>query len=83
MYQKKLEEMLALAREKHPVFAEGRYHALGVIRGEYGELEYAVEHESQRRQRAEALDVAITAIRFYLGEHLAPEKREAWLAEEE
>lgn len=58
-----------LARKKHPVFAEGKYHALGVIGEEYRELERAVERESPERQAAEALDVAITAIRFVQEEH--------------
>lgn len=58
-----------LARKKHPVFAEGKYHALGVIGEEYRELERAVERESPERQAAEALDVAITALRFVQEEH--------------
>ena len=58
-----------LARRKHPVFAEGRYQALGVIGEEYRELEQAVERESLERQAAEALDVAITALRFVQEEH--------------
>lgn len=58
-----------LARRKHPVFAEGKYQALGVIGEEYRELEQAVERESLERQAAEALDVAITALRFVQEEH--------------
>lgn len=58
-----------LARRKHPLFAEGRYQALGVIGEEYRELERTVERESPERQAAEALDVAITALRFVQGEH--------------
>lgn len=58
-----------LARRKHPLFAEGRYQALGVIGEEYRELERAVERESPERQAAEALDVAITALRFVQEEH--------------
>ena len=49
-----LAKRMGEARGKHPVFAEGRYHALGVI----GE-----------RIRDEALDVAVTALRLWLGEH--------------
>ena len=55
------------AREKHPVYAEGQYQALGVIHGEFRELEHAVEHEIEARQADEALDVVATAVRF-LGE---------------
>ena len=49
--------------------AEGKYHALGVIGEEYRELVYAVEHETPERIRDEALDVAVTALRLWLGEH--------------
>lgn len=64
-----LARRVAEARRKHPVFAEGRYHALGVIGAEYDELEKAVESEPPERMRDEALDVAVTALRFWLGEH--------------
>lgn len=57
------------AREKHPVFAEGSFHALGVIESEFHELEYSIEHESEDRQRDEALDVIATCFRFLCGEH--------------
>jgi hypothetical protein len=36
-----LMQRLSEARGKHPVFAEGKYHALGVIGEEYRELVYA------------------------------------------
>ena len=64
-----LAKRMGEARGKHPVFAEGRYHALGVIGEEYRELVHAVEHESPERIRDEALDVAVTALRLWLGEH--------------
>ena len=57
------------ARKKHQVFAEGAYHALGVIEAEFHELEYAVEHESEERQKDEALDVIATCVRFWCGGH--------------
>ena len=60
---------LEQAREKHPVFAEGSFHALGVIESEFHELEYAIEHESEERQKDEALDVIATCIRFLCDEH--------------
>ena len=62
------------ARLKHPVFAEGAYHALGVIESEFHELEYAVEHESEERQKDEALDVIATCIRFLCDEHKQEKK---------
>ena len=45
-----LMQRLSEARGKHPVFAEGKYHALGVIGEEYRELVYAVEHEAYPRR---------------------------------
>lgn len=62
---------LVHARRMHPLFAEGKYRALGVIGSEYQELEYAVGHESPQRQIEEAKDVAATVIRFLNGEHLS------------
>lgn len=58
---------LEQARDKHPLYAEGQYQALGVIGSEFHELEKAVEHETESRQMYEALDVIATAVRF-LGE---------------
>ena len=57
------------ARQKHPLFAEGSFHALGVIESEFHELEYAIEHESEERQKDEVLDVIATCIRFLCNEH--------------
>lgn len=59
------------AREKHPVYAEGPYQALGVVHAEFKELEHAVEHETESRQKDEALDVIATSVRF-LGEEYKP-----------
>ena len=64
-----LAKRMGEARKKHPVFAEGKYHALGVIGEEYRELVHAVEHETPERICDEALDVAVTALRLWLGEH--------------
>ena len=58
------------ARKTHPVFAEGKYHALGVIGAEYEELVRAVERETPERVRDEALDVAVTALRLWAGEEI-------------
>ena len=55
------------ARGKHSIYAEGPYHALGVIHAEFKELEHAVEHETESRQKDESLDVIATSVRF-LGE---------------
>ena len=59
------------ARGKHPVYAEGPCQALGVIHAEFKELEHAVEHETEARQRDEGLDVVATVVRF-LGEEYNP-----------
>ena len=53
------------ARRKHPVFAEGKYHALGVIGEEYQEVVQAVEN----RVYQELLDLITTSIRAANGEH--------------
>lgn len=58
---------LEQARDKHPLYAEGPYHALGVIGSEFHELEKAVHHETPAREKDEALDVIATLVRF-LGE---------------
>jgi hypothetical protein len=84
MYKEKLNKMLMIARKKHPVFAEGDFHGLGVIFEEYKELEKACQSETIERRRAEAMDVAVTAIRFWLGEHIAdPDKRREWMEHNE
>ena len=64
-----LAHALVVARKKHPVYAKDATEAWGVIRAELFELLHAVEHESEERQREEAIDVAVTALRFVLGEH--------------
>lgn len=60
---------LSEAEEKHPVFAEGPYEALGRIAEEQGELVRAVtKNEGEERMYDEALDVMITAFRFARGD---------------
>lgn len=60
---------LVHARTKHPLYAEGRFQALGVIGAEYEELVQAVENESAYRQQEEAKDVIATCLRFLNSEH--------------
>ena len=57
------------ARDKHPVYAERPYHALGVISSEFHELEMSVEHETESRQMDEALDVIATSVRYLREEY--------------
>ena len=65
----KLAEALAKARRKHPDYAYSAHGAWTVIGDELMELKRAIESESEARQWAEAMDVAVTAVRFLLGEH--------------
>jgi len=66
-----LAKRMGEAREKHPwpEHADGEYQALGVVGEEYHELVIAVEKETPERMRDEALDVAVTALRMWAGEH--------------
>lgn len=61
-------EAIFAARGKHPAFAESAQAALDVIGDELMELDYAIDKESPARQRAEAMDVAVVALRFWNGE---------------
>ena len=63
-------EVIRAAREKHPVFAEGEYQALGRIGAEYGELVQAIEKgEGEAREIEESFHTIATNWRFILGEH--------------
>ena len=60
---------LAHAREKHPVFAENKAVAWGVVCDEMHELGDAIfTDEGPARIIDEALDVAATAMRLVMGE---------------
>ena len=63
-------ERLHVARDKHSWSGLDPESASEVIGEEWAELCHAVEHESRARQRDEALDVAVTALRFAAGEHV-------------
>lgn len=60
---------LEVARQKHPNFADNAADAWDAIESELLELYEAINHESEDRQFDEAVDVAVTAIRFILGEY--------------
>ena len=66
---------LQRARRLHPVFAEGKYQALGRISAEVGELVQAVEKgEGTEREKAEIIDCLVVLIRAWQNEHeVAPE----------
>jgi len=64
-----LSRRLGEARMKHPEFARNQWDAYVVIADEVLELRHAIGGESRARQRDEALDVAVTALRYVMGEH--------------
>ena len=68
------------ARQLHPVFAEGKYQALGRVSAEVGELVRAVEKcEGTEREKAEIIDSIVVLIRMWLGEHeIVKEETEKW-----
>lgn len=65
----KIGDHIMHARTAHPLFAEGKFHALGVVNAEMEELAVAVEKETEERVNDELLDVIVTAIRMLNGEH--------------
>lgn len=65
--------VLEKAKEKHPVYASGKYQALGVIGEEYEEFRTAIEKETDERAEAECLDVIATCMRFLLKNHIPTE----------
>ena len=50
---------LQRARKLHPVFAEGKYQALGRISAEVGELVQAVEKMKARQERKRKSSIAL------------------------
>ena len=60
---------LGRAREKHPEYASGTMEAFSVVCEEFFEFKRAIDQESPERQREEALDIVVTALRFVIGEH--------------
>ena len=62
-------EALRRARRLHPVFAEGKYQALGRVSAEVGELVQAVEkNEGTQREKDETIDSIVVLIRNWLWE---------------
>lgn len=65
-----LESAMRLARKKHPGFARNRLVALSVVSYEMqGLQETVLWGEGRMREKAAALAVAVTAMRFYLEEY--------------
>ena len=63
------------AEEKHPVYAEGKYQALGVVQSEIAEFLKAIERGTDEEAVAEAKDAIVTLQRFVLGHHLPEDQR--------
>ena len=58
------------AKLKHPLYAEGKYQALGVVQSEIAEFLKAIERGTDEEAVAEAKDAVVTLQRFILGHHL-------------
>ena len=66
------------ARKLHPVFAEGKYQALGRINAEVGELARAIDkNEGTLREKQETIDSIVVLIRYWLDEWDTSEQEEA------
>lgn len=63
-------ELVRVAMVKHPHFGTGPRQGLAAIEDEVKELRFAVDWEDAARQRAEAGDVVVTALRFFAGHHV-------------
>ena len=64
-----LNNRLAEAERKHPVFSEGIYQGVGVVGEEYGELCQALNKmQGEGRIMDEALDLLCTVWRFCRGD---------------
>lgn len=60
---------------KHPVFAEGKYEALGKVQSEIAEFLKAVERGTDEEAVAEAKDAVVTLQRFIMGHHLPKDQQ--------
>jgi len=67
---RELDYAVARGRELHPVFAATARGAAQVVFNEAMELVDAADREGIDRQRSEAMDVAVTAMRFLQQEYL-------------
>ncbi len=66
----KLKHALVRARQLHPGFAEGIFHALGFLSEEHGEVVRAVtKKEGKQRVQEELIDLIAVAWRMLRGEH--------------
>ena len=70
-------ENFFVAIKKHPLYAEGKYQALGVVQSEIAEFLKAIERGTDEEAVAEAKDAVVTLQRFILGHHL-PEGQQGY-----
>lgn len=68
-------DVLTRALVKHPLYAEGKYQALGVVQSEIAEFLKAIERGTDEEAVAEAKDAIVTLQRFILGHHLPEDQR--------
>lgn len=64
----------AVAKDKHPDFADGCEQGLNVILEEVKEFTNAVNNEMRYRQEEEAFDIIICCLRYILREYDREEK---------
>ena len=77
MTDKSLTDNFFVAIKKHPLYAEGKYQALGVVQSEIAEFLKAIERGTDEEAVAEAKDAVVTLQRFILGHHL-PEGQQCY-----
>lgn len=70
-----VEKVFTAAKRKHPLYAEGKYQALGVVQSEIAEFLKAIERGTNEEAVAEAKDAVVTLQRFILGHHLPEDQR--------
>lgn len=68
-------DYMTCALIKHPLYAEGKYQALGVVQSEIAEFLKAIERGTDEEAVAEAKDAIVTLQRFLLGHHLPEGQR--------
>ena len=61
---------LARAERLHPMFAEGKFHALGYLGEEYSEVVRALtKNEGEQWMQEELIDLIVVAWRMLRGDH--------------
>ena len=74
-----VKQRLARAEARHPRFAEGTWHALGILSEEHGEaVREATKHAPgwEARMDSELIDLIVVALRMLRRDHIHPEAAE-------